>query len=161
MKESAPYEQNQEINMFELVKHGDILAPRYLLENDREKDLQEYTRGWNDQKQRITTKLVYGNVDNYYDLGAVKHWTTANNHTEYESEIAGVMDLDLKMKAMRTNLHRIPKEAWSDQDYGSDTKIDNGSNYGASPRYYSPEVLTSTEAPTKGNIENKGTDLDN
>lgn len=162
MKESAPHQPNQEVNIFELVNHNGISVPRYLLENDREADLQEYTRGWNAQKQRITTKLVYGNVDNYYDLGAVKYWTASNNATEYESETTGGLDLDVTLKGMRTNLRRIPKEAWSNEDFGSDRIMDNGSNnQSTGSRYYSPETITSTDTSTKGNLENKAIDSDN
>lgn len=142
MMESAPHGPNPEVNMFELVDHEGASVPRFLLENDREADLAEYIRGWNAQKQRTGTKLVYGNVDNYYDLGAAKNWIATRNRTEYESETTGEMDLDHKMYAMRANLHRVPGEAWSDEDFGSDRARDNGSNYGTSPRYYSEGVFT-------------------
>lgn len=162
MKESAPHKPNPEVNMFELVDHEGVSVPRFLLENDREADLAEYIRGWKAQNERIGTKLVYGNVDNYYDLGATKNWITTRNRTEYESETTGEMDLDHKMFAMRANLHRVPKEAWSNEDFGSDRKMDNGINIGATPRYYSPEIFTptdiSTDSPSAYNPKEKDVD---
>lgn len=126
MTEGAP-----KPNPFELIDHQGMLVPRFLLEPDRDEDFQEYAKGWGDQS-RSSVKLVSktrndpdgGMADNWYKTGATKYWTNHGEPTDIDSDNSQPQDLDRVMGAMRTNARIVPHAAYSQDDYGSDTKAD-------------------------------------
>ena len=110
--ESAPKE-----NPYELISWKQMDVPRILFLEGKEKELDEYTKGWEAQKMP-REQIAHGTADSWYDTGATKCWTKYQYMTE-GGEVRE-MELDHLMKAMRDNTHRIPVDAWPDEDYGSD-----------------------------------------
>lgn len=114
-------EQPKQQNPFELTPHNGILVPRVLLSAERAGDLEQYTKGWMDQKKysdQITPRAVEGNTkteiqsaDDWYKTGAVKCWTSMNEPNG-DGHANTQQELDEVMKKMRTNPDLIPRGAW-------------------------------------------------
>jgi hypothetical protein len=152
-----------EENPFTSIDHEGVMVPRYLLAEDRKKDLEAFMSGWNKQKARRNTRLVYGTADTYEDAGAVAYWTHSNAETEFSGEMHGGPGLDVTLHKMRRNPKFIPHEAWSDEDHGSDRIIDNGRDRTGENRYIHPnahplEAINTTRQENRDEGEGDKTD---
>lgn len=116
LHESVPQQ-----NPFELIKYNNILVPELLTHEGREKDLEDYTKGWNDQSKNSVEVLVpteekteLRTAKDWYQTGAVKRWqqfsdklSEGTSTDEHEKDLLEVMD------NMRSNSKLIPNDAWS------------------------------------------------
>jgi hypothetical protein len=107
-------------NPFELIDQDQIKVPRILTGPGREKDLEEYKKGWNDQKNNPVEQIVYEknktsirNAENWYETGAAKRYSMFSDAfnagtgvREHEKDLVDVMGL------MRENPDLIPDDAW-------------------------------------------------
>lgn len=131
MKESAPQ------NPFELVDYDGVLVPELLTHADRENDLNEYIRGWNDQAKSPSEQIVpkigsadesdvnklnIRSADNWYKAGAARRYGQFDDHLskgtgtqEHEKDIFSVME------QMRANPDLIPHDAWLLDDTDEET----------------------------------------
>ncbi len=126
-KESFPQK-----NIFELIEYKGILVPELLTYKGREEDLEEYTKGWNDQSKNPIEILVpkeekteLRTAQNWYQTGAVKRWQRfSDNLSEGTATEEHEKDLDEVMKNMRENGRLIPDDAWPNTD-DNDEQIDS------------------------------------
>jgi hypothetical protein len=122
------HESNPQTNPFKLIEHKNILVPEVLTHEGREKDLEDYTKGWNDQSKNPTEILVpteektsLRTAKNWYHVGAVKRLQQYSDYSlEGSSTEDHEKDLFDTMSNMRTNGRIIPDNAWPDTENNDD-----------------------------------------
>jgi hypothetical protein len=124
------------LNPFELIDVNGVKAPRILTQPGREKDLEEYIRGWNDQKSNPVEQIVskkekteIRNAENWYEAGAARKFSVVPDSMnagtgvqEHEKDLLDVMHL------MRQRPDLIPGDAWKKE-------TDDESEDSNSPRF--------------------------
>ena len=115
-------------NPFELVNHKGILVPELLTHEGREKDLEDYTRGWNEQSKNPVEILVpteekteLRTAKDWYQTGAVKRWQQFSDQlsegTSTESHEKDLLDV---MNNVRVNGRVMPDNAWPNTENNDD-----------------------------------------
>lgn len=130
-------ESTPQQNPFELIKYKDMFVPELLTHEDREKDLNEYIKGWNDQSKNPVEILVpvgektgFRTPENWYQVGAVKRWQQfSDTLSEGTTTIGHEKDLVDVMNNMRNNGISVPDHAWPNTENNDEEEDSSTSRF--------------------------------